>query len=114
MSLMAISAPHMICGVRPREPVADLLILGVATQAHSVRLFSGARAQADDLGHVPVGVDVQTPGAMAVLAFHSLLGVKCVPEIAGYSGMACRACLGANPLGTCNLHVLLKGASPVL
>ncbi len=103
----------MIRGVRSGHPVADLLILGVATQAYSVGLFSGARAKADGLGNVPVAADVQTSGTVAVFAFYSLLGVKRVPEIAGHSRMACRACLGPNPLGACNLHVLLEGPNPV-
>ena len=80
VSLMAIYATNFVGGMRPCHPVANFLISRVTTQAYTVSVRGGTVAKGDDLGNVPAALHVQAARAVALLAFHALLGMKRVPK----------------------------------
>lgn len=55
-----------------------------------------------------------TPRPVAILAFNPSLGVKGVPEIVGYGGVALDARLRPDPRGARDFHILRKGAIPIV
>jgi len=113
VDLVTVRASNVVRLVRARHPVSDSRILDVAAQANAVGILDRLGAKSNDLGHVPFALLVQASGAVAVLAFHPLLGMKRVPEIIGNVGMTLHTRFRPYPRGACNLHVFRKGANPI-
>jgi hypothetical protein len=82
MHLVTVNATDVLGRMTACQPVAAPLVLNMTTQADTIGIPSRSRAKANDLRHVPGAIHVQASSAVAVLAFHTLLGVKGVPEIA--------------------------------
>lgn len=91
VGLMAVGTTQLIGGVRPHRPVADLCIMGVATQTHAVGVMRRALLERDDLRNISAALDVQAARTVTLLALDTLLGMKGMPEIFGDVGMACGA-----------------------
>ena len=94
VTVNALDVLRLVCA---REPVTDVIGLGMATQAHTVRLLGGTVAEADDLVFrlrgVPAGRHVETARAMALLAAHFLHGVLAKVKTLGEVRMTLSALL---------------------
>jgi hypothetical protein len=74
----------------------DLLVPGVAAQAHSVGLLRRTLAEGHDLLDVATARHVKAAIPVTIFAFHSLLFMEGVLEILGNFPVATRAGLGAH------------------
>ncbi len=108
VSLVAFGTTKMVGSVRSCHPVAQVRITRMATEADPVRVVWRPLPERNDLRHIAAAVNMQASRAVALLAFHSLLGMKGMLVILGDLRVARGTHFGARLLGAGNLRVLRK------
>jgi hypothetical protein len=68
----------------------------------------GTMTKRDDFGNIPASLHMQTAQTVALLALHSLLGMKRMPIIFGHFGVTRGTRFGARGSSAGDLRILRK------